>query len=464
MTEGKTATLRSGLVIEREGYLFRKTSTSSRTSATWIRRFYTIRKGGLSYFTQSLGGRHKGLLMATKPLNVLMCTVRIPKNEDRRFCFEIHTISKGSFVLQAESDEDMKSWINTIEAAKVAALKAGRSSLDPVPDNTMFDLSSDEESDEGEAIHHEDDVDSLDASVAADSVVDRKDSIDQSPASQGSSNPTDPTLFNDKEHLIAYNNDALLTRKNSELHHLFRSVPRNESLIEVISLALQKDIAVQGRLFITSQRVCFYSNIFGFITLLVVRFKDMTSITKKQTTLQGTITISTVDATYNFKTYSKCEKVHGLLSKVWSNAILPTPLPAQELYAQITAAFRDTNEKDKKGLGISKNPTALEQAESLTSLDSKVPGSEQLVLADPEYQIPESLQIPSGEVTCTCPDHPEKREIDIVLPVTAKKLYDMLFSSKSAGLWQELDKRRGGTSLYKLHTFVDDTTVVFACN
>ena len=68
-------------------------------------------------------------------------------------------------------------------------------------------------------------------------------------------------------------------KRNIEFHMLFRSAPEDDPLMEGISTmyetctdladyscALQKEILIQGRLYLTRNHLCFNSNIFGWVT------------------------------------------------------------------------------------------------------------------------------------------------------------------------------------------------------
>jgi hypothetical protein len=59
--------------------------------------------------------------------------------------------------------------------------------------------------------------------------------------------------------------DSALAKKNSELHSLLKSVPTSDYVIDTFSAAIQKEILAQGTLYLTQNRICFYSNIMGFI-------------------------------------------------------------------------------------------------------------------------------------------------------------------------------------------------------
>ncbi|KAI8393812.1 uncharacterized protein BYT42DRAFT_552309 [Radiomyces spectabilis] len=48
-------------------------------------------------------------------------------------------------------------------------------------------------------------------------------------------------------------------------------------------------------------------------------------------------------------------------------------------------------------------------------------------------ELPSHIQAPSGPCSCECEDHLEKREAEVELPISAKALYELLFSEEQAG-------------------------------
>ncbi|KAI0801389.1 hypothetical protein C8Q74DRAFT_487862 [Fomes fomentarius] len=55
-------------------------------------------------------------------------------------------------------------------------------------------------------------------------------------------------------------------KRNQDFHELFPTVPEGDYLIEDYGCALQREILIQGRLYISENHVCFHANIFGWIT------------------------------------------------------------------------------------------------------------------------------------------------------------------------------------------------------
>jgi hypothetical protein len=55
---------------------------------------------------------------------------------------------------------------------------------------------------------------------------------------------------------------------------------------------------------------------------------------------------------------------------------------------------------------------------------------------------------PSIEILCGCSEHLDKVVQDIVLPSSAKKIYEILFGKKSSATWEKVIKISGGTGLF----------------
>ena len=60
-----------------------------------------------------------------------------------------------------------------------------------------------------------------------------------------------------------------------EVKKNFPGLPSNEMLIGDYSCALQKDILVHGRIYITTNYLCFYANIFRWETAVSIPWKEV---------------------------------------------------------------------------------------------------------------------------------------------------------------------------------------------
>ena len=109
------------------------------------------------------------------------------------------------------------------------------------------------------------------------------------------------------------------TKRNREFHKDFKSVPEDDHLIDDFSAALQKDILLQGRFYISEQHVCFASNILGWSTTLVINFDEVVGIEKKSTAgiFPNGIMIQTLHARHVFASFLSRDVTYDLLIRIW---------------------------------------------------------------------------------------------------------------------------------------------------
>ena len=109
------------------------------------------------------------------------------------------------------------------------------------------------------------------------------------------------------------------SKRNKDFHQLFRSVPEDDYLIEDYSAALQKEILLHGRLYVSEGHICFSSNIMGWVTNLVISFDEVVSVEKKSTALifPNAIVIQTLHARNIFASFVARDSTYELLIGIW---------------------------------------------------------------------------------------------------------------------------------------------------
>ncbi|KAI9244829.1 hypothetical protein BDA99DRAFT_543875 [Phascolomyces articulosus] len=117
----------------------------------------------------------------------------------------------------------------------------------------------------------------------------------------------------------ACNLEPANTKRNQDFHALFRSVPEDDPLIEDFGCALQKEILLQGRIYISENHLCFNANIFGWVTNLVIAFSDIVDIEKRTTALfiPNAIQVSTLHAKHFFASFLSRDQAYDLIVDVW---------------------------------------------------------------------------------------------------------------------------------------------------
>lgn len=99
---------------EIQGYLFLKTWTERSTKPFWVRRWAFIQNGVFGFLVLN---PTQLSVQETDKVGVLLCSAKYSPNEDRRFCFEVKTMDT-TLVLQAETLDELKSWLKVFDNAR----------------------------------------------------------------------------------------------------------------------------------------------------------------------------------------------------------------------------------------------------------------------------------------------------------------------------------------------------------
>ncbi|KAI8640186.1 hypothetical protein BD408DRAFT_420268 [Parasitella parasitica] len=122
-------------------------------------------------------------------------------------------------------------------------------------------------------------------------------------------------------------------KRNDEFHALFKSVQEQDMLIQDYKCALQKDILLQGHFYVSEHHVCFKSNIFGWVTNLVINFSEITRIEKRMTAkiIPNGILIATNTSTHVFASFLSRDQAFDQILKIWDlrKRASSAPLSAQ---------------------------------------------------------------------------------------------------------------------------------------
>uniref|UniRef100_A0A452J3J5 VASt domain-containing protein n=1 Tax=Gopherus agassizii TaxID=38772 RepID=A0A452J3J5_9SAUR len=128
-------------------------------------------------------------------------------------------------------------------------------------------------------------------------------------------------------------------QRNEDFRKLFKQLPDTERLIVDYSCALQRDILLQGRLYLSENWICFYSNIFRWETLhflahLKIRLKDICSMTKEKTArlIPNAIQVCTDTEKHFFTSFGARDRTYMMMFRLWQNALLEKPLCPKELW------------------------------------------------------------------------------------------------------------------------------------
>ncbi|KAF9469635.1 hypothetical protein BDZ94DRAFT_1150785 [Collybia nuda] len=183
-------------------------------------------------------------------------------------------------------------------------------------------------------------------------------------------------------------------KRNADFHELFPSVPEGDYLIEDYGCALQREILIQGRLYISENHICFHANIFGWITDLSLPINEITHLEKKMTAfvIPNAIQITTRQAKYTFASFLSRDTTFDVVHNIWK-------------------LERPDDASISSGRGSYENP----------SMDQVVNGAAGAAVV----QMKKATQCACGREG----KHFSETALETVLPGTPDRIYNLIFAS-----------------------------------
>lgn len=117
-----------------------------------------------------------------------------------------------------------------------------------------------------------------------------------------------------------------------------KTVPSNERLVADFSCALQKEILIQGRLYLSVNYLTFHANIFGWETIVTIRLCDITALTKANTirVIPNAIQVITTNgAKYIFRSFVDRDKAFKRVYRLWQDIVIGQKMTAAEVWQLI---------------------------------------------------------------------------------------------------------------------------------
>lgn len=194
-------------------------------------------------------------------------------------------------------------------------------------------------------------------------------------------------------------------KRNADFHELFRTIPEGDYLIEDYGCAMQREILVQGRIYISENHICFHANIFGWITDLIVPIYDIVSLEKKMTAfvIPNAIQITTRTTKYTFASFLARDTAYDVIYNIWRLARPEDGFSEGESMGRSALDVTHT-----LGAGVSSNRTGA--------------------IANGA-----GIVVPVHKVTqCACGregKHYSELAMDVVLPGTPERIYNLMFAS-----------------------------------
>jgi len=141
------------------------------------------------------------------------------------------------------------------------------------------------------------------------------------------------------------------SKRNKDFHLLFRSVPEDDYLIEDYSAALQRDILLHGRFYVSEGHVCFASNLLGWVTNLVISFDEIVAIEKKNTAIvfPNALVIQTLHSRNVFASFVTRDSTFDLLYGIWRTTHANLKLTAHGVTLDDTVVSAKSDKRDSTG-------------------------------------------------------------------------------------------------------------------
>nr|CAG8600533.1 10993_t:CDS:10 [Entrophospora candida] len=173
------------IMPSKQGYLFMRTPSGKNT---WTRKYLYL-KDGMIWWSSIVHGKHRSISVGeSEKIDVLLCETRIDTSQDRRFCFEIvYGAKQTTWLLQAETEEELKEWISVFESAKRYAFPSTISHKEQKDENSIKN--------EDDVVKQDDSNKSLSSNTVENNNITEKSSTDTKPAAHHNTLTTPSPTF-----------------------------------------------------------------------------------------------------------------------------------------------------------------------------------------------------------------------------------------------------------------------------
>ncbi|KAL3279323.1 hypothetical protein HHI36_016830 [Cryptolaemus montrouzieri] len=151
----------------------------------------------------------------------------------------------------------------------------------------------------------------------------------------------------------------------------FPTVESDEEVLNYYSCALIGDILLQGHLYITKNYFAFYSNVFGYVTKLLIPMLAVEQITKEKTAriIPNAVGISTAEEKHIFGSLMSRDNAYKYMVKVWevSQKAMEEVIVEPDVFVEPEIGENAASESDSsetKGVDSEKESTATSQNSS----------------------------------------------------------------------------------------------------
>ncbi|XP_027724584.1 protein Aster-C isoform X4 [Vombatus ursinus] len=162
--------------------------------------------------------------------------------------------------------------------------------------------------------------------------------------------------------------------RNEEFKRQFSHLPESERLVVDYACALQKDILLQGRLYLSENWLCFHSNIFRWETTISIALKDITFMTKEKTArlIPNAIQIITESEKFFFTSFGARDRSYLSIFRLWQNVLLDKSLTKQEFWQLVQQSYGTElglNAEEMENLSLSLENNECSRSPGRSSLE-----------------------------------------------------------------------------------------------
>ncbi|XP_017261819.1 protein Aster-C isoform X2 [Kryptolebias marmoratus] len=198
-----------------------------------------------------------------------------------------------------------------------------------------------------------------------------------------------------------------------EFRRLFKELPESEVLLLDYPCALQRDILLQGRLYLSENWVCFYSNVFRG-TKIMLTLKEITTMSREKTArlIPNAIQICTNTEKLFFTSFSARERSYQGVFRMWQNTLLNKPLTCPELWQMVKQHYG-------YDLGLSNEEMESLQVSTEANAQASPPQKPAGEDGSVKPERPNSLRLPAMDMAPIESSTPQGEEFPS--PITAAK-------------------------------------------
>lgn len=122
-------------------------------------------------------------------------------------------------------------------------------------------------------------------------------------------------------------------QRNKDFHEIFKSVPKDDRLLDDFNCGLNRELLYQGKLYITETHLCFNSNVLGWIAKVLIAFEDVTFMEKTSAAglFPSAISIETKMGKTLFNGFISRDAAFGLMKEVWSRTLLQKDMASENI-------------------------------------------------------------------------------------------------------------------------------------